>query len=71
MGQHQGGLARLGNHVGNGEGFARARGAQQGLIGTLMPDAVDQLRNGPGLITHGLIRSSEGKPAHGQLAADG
>ena len=48
--EDNGRATQAGDHVGHGEGLARARHAQQGLEGFAVLDAFDQLFNGGGLI---------------------
>ena len=51
-----GGTAHARNHIGHGEGFARARHAQQGLKDFAVVDAFDQFVDGGGLIPCWRIR---------------
>ena len=45
-----------GDHIGHGEGLARAGHAQQGLVGQAVFDAFALLRDGGGLVTRRGIR---------------
>ena len=54
--KHDGRAAQAGNHIGHGEGFARARHAQQGLEHFAVVHAFHQLVNRLGLVTCGRIR---------------
>ena len=51
-----GGTAHARNHIGHGEGFARARHAQQGLKDFAVVDAFDQFVDSRGLVTCWRIR---------------
>ena len=51
-----GGTAHAGNHIGHGEGFARARHTQQGLEDFAVVDAFDQFVDSRGLVACWRIR---------------
>ena len=54
MRQHQGRPVQTRNHIGHGEGLARAGHAEQNLFVDAVFDALCQSVDGLGLISHGL-----------------
>ncbi len=57
--QHQGRPALLGDHMGHGEGLARAGDAEQHLVAVLGLDAADQLVDGMRLVAGRLVFRGE------------
>ena len=64
MGEHQGGTARAGDHVGNRKGFAGAGGTQQGLVALTAIHGPDHGLNGRGLVAFGFVGGVELEVGH-------
>ena len=64
VGQHQGGSARAGDHIGDRKGFAGAGGAQQGLVALAAIHAPDHGLNGRGLVAFGFVGGVELEVGH-------
>ena len=65
--KHDGRPAQPGNHVGHGEGLARASHAQQGLVGLAIVHTFHQLVDGRGLVARRRIRLEQLKRRIGEL----
>ena len=65
VGQHQGGPAGAGDHIGNREGFSGAGGPEKGLVALPRLQASHHLGDGGGLIPLGFVGGVELEGDHG------